>query len=160
MERQTKVFPCGEKLPVGIEDFEKNRTGNFYYIDKSGFIRELLNNWGEVNLFIRPRHFGKTLNMDMLKKFFEIGTEKALFEGFCISEEGSGRLTEFDKKPLRALCGDEISPRKQRSSLKLLSGMLYKHFGKKVIILLDEYDVPLNKAYENGYYDKMAEWNS
>lgn len=193
-----------EKLPVGIESFEEIRMNGFYYTDKTGFIKDLLYSWGKVNLFTRPRRFGKSLNMDMLKCFFEIGKEPSLFKGTKISEEkelcceyqgkfpvifislksvegntfetalenmsdviqeearrlqfllDSNKLTEIDKKPLRALYEDPISQGKQRRSLKLLSEMLAKHYGKKVIILIDEYDVPLNKAYENGYYDDMV----
>lgn len=193
-----------KKLPVGIENFEEIRTEGFYYIDKTGFIKDLLANWGKVNLFTRPRRFGKTLNMSMLKSFFEVGTNKSLFDGLAISQETelctqymgnfpvifislksvsgltfdvalenmgqvilrearrlqflleSDRLTELDKKPLRALYEDEISPKNQRNSLSLLSELLYKHYGKKVILLIDEYDVPLDKAYENNYYDEMA----
>lgn len=76
-----------KKLPIGIERFEKIRTEGFYYVDKTGFIRELLDNWGEVNLFTRPRRFGKSLNMDMLKAFFEIGCRAELFDGLEIAEE-------------------------------------------------------------------------
>ena len=192
-----------QKLPVGIENFEEIRTEGFYYIDKTGFIKELLENWGKVNLFTRPRRFGKTLNMSMLKSFFEIGTDKSLFRGLSISQEAelctryqgqypvifislksvsgltfdaalesmsqviqrearrfqflleSDHLTELDKKPLRALFEDEILPKHQRNSLLLLSELLYKHYGKKVIILIDEYDVPLDKASSNDYYDEM-----
>ena len=184
-----------EKLPVGIDNFEKIRTEDFYYIDKTAFIKELLENWGEVNLFTRPRRFGKTLNMSMLKSFFEIGANEALFDGLAISQEKelcrqymgqfpvifislksvsgltfeaalenmskviqrearrfqflleSDCLTALDKKPLKALYDDEISQKNQRNSLQLLSELLYKHYGKKAIILIDEYDVPLDKAY-------------
>ena len=161
-----------KKLPVGIENFEEIRTEGFYYIDKTGFIKELLENWGKVNLFTRPRRFGKTLNMSMLKSFFEIGADPSLFQGLSISKEtelcsqymgqypvifislksvsdltfdaalesmsqiiqsearrfqfllNSERLTELDKKPLRALFEDEILPKHQRNSLLLLSELL------------------------------------
>ena len=73
------------KLPVGIENFEEIRKSGFYYIDKTRLIEQLLQNWGKVNLFTRPRRFGKTLNMSMLKSFFEIGTDSSLFEGLYIS---------------------------------------------------------------------------
>lgn len=115
------------KLPVGIENFEKIRRDGFYYVDKTGLIEQLLNNWGEVNLFTRPRRFGKTLNMSMLKCFFEIGTDQSLFEGLYISKN-------------KALC----------------DAYMGKYYEKKVIVLIDEYDVPLAKANENGYYDQMV----
>ncbi len=194
-----------KKLPVGIEGFHDMRKEDFYYVDKTGFIRELLGSWGKVNLFTRPRRFGKTLNMDMLWAFLEIGADPELFcdleiwkeKDLCeqymgkfpviflslksvggrtfetalenmsatIQEKArqmqflldSRQLTEIDKKPLYALFEDQISAGRQRSSLKLLSEMLAKHFGQKVILLIDEYDVPLDKAYENGYYDEMVE---
>lgn len=194
-----------QKLPVGIEGFRDIRKEDFYYIDKTGFIKELLSSWAKVNLFTRPRRFGKTLNMDMLKAFFEIDGDPKLFEGLEISRErelceqyqakfpvvflslksvggrnfetalenmsaviqeqarqvqfllDSSRLTEIDKKPLRALFDDPVSPGRQRGSLKLLCEMLAKHYGQRVILLIDEYDVPLDKAHENGYYDDMVE---
>lgn len=198
------MVPEKKKLPVGIESFEKIRTEGFYYLDKTSLIKELLNNWGEVNLFTRPRRFGKTLNMSMLKSFFEIGTDVSLFEGLEISQEKqlcnqymgqfpvifislksvggstfesalkklggiiqaearrlqfllqSEQLTEIDKKPLLPLFENEISLEEQQGSLKVLSELLYKHYKKKVILLIDEYDVPLDKAYDNGYYDDMV----
>lgn len=193
-----------KKLPVGIDSFEKIRTEGFYYVDKTGLIKELLDNWTEVSLFTRPRRFGKTLNMQMLRKFFEVGTDRHLFDGLKISEEKalcerymgqfpvlmlslkgtegrsfaeaseslgrliqaearrlqflteSTRLTKIDKEALRGLYGAGLDAEGKRSGLKLLSEMLYKHYGKKTIILIDEYDVPLDKAYENGYYEEMT----
>lgn len=193
------------KLPVGIEQFKDIRTEGFYYIDKTGFIKEILDSWGKVNLFTRPRRFGKSLNMSMLKAFFEIGTDPALFDdleitsyaalceaymgqfpvisvslkdvdgadyqtaydmlGVVINEEAlrlqwlmeSDRLTAYDKKQMERLLEEDFSKASNvTGSLKLLSRLLFKHFGKKVIVLIDEYDVPLDKAYENGYYDRMV----
>lgn len=202
----------GTKLPIGIERFEKIRTEGFYYVDKTGLIKELLDNWGEVNLFTRPRRFGKSLNMDMLKTFFEIGCKKELFEGLKIAGETdlcevymgqfpvvslslkgvngsdyamarellcmligteamgfqflleSDHLTEREKKQYEQLVTiDEtgqtvfaMSDAALTGSLRTLSFLLEKHYGKKVIILIDEYDVPLAKASENGYYDQMV----
>ena len=193
-----------KKLPIGIENFNEIRTEDFYYIDKTGLVKELLHSWGKVNLFTRPRRFGKTLNMSMLRSFFEIGRDGSLFEGLKIAGEKSlcdqymgqfpvifislksvdaptfesavkkmGRiiqeeairlqfllqseqLTEFDRKPLMPLFENEISLEDQQGSLMLLSKLLYKHYGKKVILLIDEYDVPLDKAYDNGYYEAMV----
>lgn len=76
-----------KRMPIGIDDFGKIRMNGFYYVDKTGMIKELLYNWGEVNLFTRPRRFGKSINMSMLKAFFEIGADKSLFEGLEISGE-------------------------------------------------------------------------
>lgn len=193
-----------KKLPVGIEHFKKIRTEGFYYVDKTEMIRDLLTSWGEVNLFTRPRRFGKTLNMDMLQAFLEIGADASLFDGLNIAREAdlcekylgqfpvisislksvtgssfeealenlsgviqeearrlqflltSEKLTMIDKRALSVLYEDEISAKNLKRSLKLLSEMLFKHYEKKVIILIDEYDVPLDKAYTNGYYDEMA----
>lgn len=198
-------------LPVGIENFEEIRTQGFYYVDKTGMIRDLLHNWGKVNLFTRPRRFGKSLNMSMLKSFFEIGCRQSLFENLAISEEkdlceaymgkfpvisislksvsghdyGTARallsqligneamrfqflldsesLTERERKQYEALINISsegsflMSYDVLINSLFVLSQLLHKHYNQKVIILIDEYDVPLDKAYQSGYYNKMAE---
>lgn len=197
------------KLPVGIDNFEKIRKEKFYYVDKTQLIEQLLEQWGEVNLFTRPRRFGKTLNMSMFQNFFEIGADKTLFDGLYISgnqtlcEEymgkfpviflslkgvdgltfgearqcfnemvgreasrfsflaDSGQLTEDEKEMYLALvkiCDGEysMSGMKLRFSLKVLSQLLYKHYGKKTVILIDEYDVPLDKAFQHGYYKEMV----
>ncbi len=191
-----------KKMPIGIEDFAEIITQGFYYVDKTGMIKELLSNWGKVNLFTRPRRFGKSINMSMLKYFFEIGTDKSLFEGLVISKETelcekymgqhpvisitlkqvtgstfaaavqnlweqimafadnfnflieSDRLSARDKRNLQKLCDGSGN---LDASLKQMSEILFKHYGKKVIILIDEYDAPLQKAYENNYYDDMVE---
>ena len=193
-----------KKLPVGIDSFEKLRREDFYYIDKTGLIRDLLNNWGEVNLFTRPRRFGKTLNMSMLKSFFEIGADKTLFDGLLISQEtalceaymgkfpvifislkgvdgltfedaygmlrriiraepsrlqmllGSERISEDAKKPLERILKEEDTKEDILDSLKTLSCLLYQHYGQKTVLLIDEYDVPLDKAYHYGYYREMV----
>ena len=193
-----------KKLPVGIDSFEKLRREDFYYIDKTGLIRDLLNNWGEVNLFTRPRRFGKTLNMSMLKSFFEIGADKTLFDGLLISQEmalceaymgkfpvvfvslkgvdgltfedaygmlrriiraevsrmrmllGSERISEDDKKPLKRILKEEDTKDDIQNSLKTLSFLLYQHYGQKTVLLIDEYDVPLDKAFHHGYYREMV----
>ena len=192
-----------KKLPIGIENLEKLCSDDFYYIDKTGLIRELLNNWGEVNLFTRPRRFGKTLNMSMLEHFFSLNGDKRIFEGLDISKETalceehmgkypvisvslkgidarsyeiayqmaaqiiieaaakfyslleSEKLNEHDKAVYRALLDKNMNEGMLCSSLRQLSGMLEKHYGTKVIVLIDEYDVPLAKAHANGYYDQM-----
>ena len=201
-----------KKLPIGIDGFEKIRTNDFYYIDKTGFIAELLHNWGEVNLFTRPRRFGKTLNMSMLKCFFEVGADKSLFDGLQIAREKvlceqyqgqfpviflslksvDGLTFEAAEAALRTVVGNEagrfrflkdssnLSTEEKAlyeqliktgtaqggifampgealaASLKTLSMLLAKHYGRKVIILIDEYDVPLDKAFQAGYYDEMV----
>jgi len=193
-----------KKLPVGIENFEKLRQLDYYYVDKTELVRELLLNMSEVTLFTRPRRFGKSLNMSMLQSFFEIDTDPALFEGLSISREtalcdaymgkfpvisismksmdgedydeayrmcdaiinqgalrhvylmDSLRISEYEKAQLDILLQGGCSREKLRNSLWLLSSLLYKHYGQKVIILIDEYDVPLAKAYERGYYDRMV----
>lgn len=199
------------KLPMGIEDFEEMRTMGYYYVDKTALIRTLLENPGKVNLFTRPRRFGKTLNMSMLKYFFEIGSNRILFEGLDISREAelcgsymgrspvisislknaAGSTFEDAKALLCSIIGKEAlrfpflmesaslseTERKQykalihvnehgvftmadsllKDSLLLLSCCLHKHYGQKTIILIDEYDVPLDKAYQSGYYDSMAD---
>ena len=197
------------KLPVGIEDFAEIRQAGFYYIDKTNFIEQLLDGWGKVNLFTRPRRFGKTLNMSMLRYFFEIGADASLFDGLQIAEnkklceefqgkypviflsfknvEGltfadaqyrlteliageaerfaflaqSDKLTENEKSLYRgltavregryALAGEVLA-----SALQTLSKLLAKHYGQKTVMLLDEYDVPLDKAFQNGYYQEMV----
>lgn len=191
------------KLPVGIENFEEIRKEGFYYVDKTKLIEELLMSWGKVNLFTRPRRFGKTLNMSMFKTFFEIGTDQSVFDGLYIScnkrlcEEHMGKypviflslkgvdglnfekaremllqlimeeadrhyylktsdkLTEEDRLLFqKMLLGDGIV---LENSIKMLARFLYKHYSQKVIILIDEYDVPLDKAFSNGYYEEMVE---
>ena len=192
------------KLPVGIESFEEIRSEGFYYIDKTGLIRDLLNNWGKVNLFTRPRRFGKTLNMSMLKSFFEIGADKTLFDGLLISREtalceaymgkfpvifislkgvdgltfedaygmlrriiraevsrlqmllDSERISEDAKKPLERILKEEDTKEDILDSLKTLSCLLYQHYGQKTVLLIDEYDVPLDKAFHHGYYREMV----
>jgi hypothetical protein len=197
------------KLPVGIDDFRKLRESHFYYVDKTRLIEQLLLNWSEVTLFTRPRRFGKTLNMSMFKSFFDIGTDKALFDGLYISgnkelcdeymgkypviflslkgvegltyEEAfeafvrimgkevnrvsfladSDKLTQIEREQYKGLTiikNGRLAFDKEKliSSLQLLSQLLYKHYGKKVVILIDEYDVPLDKAFQNGYYNEMV----
>ena len=193
-----------KKLPIGIENFEKLQTEDFYYIDKTTLIKELLTGLAEVTLFTRPRRFGKSLNMSMLKYFFELGTDKKLFSKLKISEEtalceeymgkypvisvslkgmnagnyekalemavevirsesrrfqyllDSERLTSYDKEAFIALLQEDMKEGTLCSSLKVLSELLEKHHGSKVILLIDEYDVPLAKAFERGYYDQMV----
>ena len=195
------------KLPVGIDGFEKIRRNGFYYIDKTKLIEQLFLNWGEVNLFTRPRRFGKTLNMSMLKSFFEIGTDTSLFDGLYVSEnkelceqhqgqypviflslkdveglsfseakrkciqlikreaerfydlKNSERLLDIDKKNYCRLLDMTVQEEDSdivSSSIKMLSALLYKHYGKKTVILIDEYDVPLDKAFQHGYYKEMV----
>lgn len=201
-----------KKIPVGVDGFEKVITNDFYFIDKTELIRDLLHNWGEVNLFTRPRRFGKSLNMSMLQCFFEIGRDESLFDGLRISKEKElceaymgkfpvifltlksvdGRNYEMASAALRNLVGNEalrfdfllksdrlsekekdmyvqltkidfehhavfsMSDAVVMESLKTLSMLLYKHYNQKVIILIDEYDVPLDKAFQNDYYDEMV----
>ena len=190
------------KLPVGIENFEDIRRSGFYYIDKTKLIEQTLNNWSKVTLFTRPRRFGKTLGMSMLRSFFEIGTDKSLFDGLYISQnkalcdehmgkypvifltlKGVEGLTFADAKMmLKSILSTEMdrhyylktsdaltdedkayfvkmltgTDENINDSLRKLSQLLYKHYGKKVVILIDEYDVPLDKAYQNGYYHEMV----
>ena len=200
------------KLPIGIDGFEKLRTNDFYYVDKTLFIKELLENWGEVNLFTRPRRFGKTLNMSMLKCFFEVGNSPELFDGLKIMQEKElcekymgkfpvisislksvdGRSFESASAALRTVIGNEagrfrflkssdrltkdekeayaqmtevgssqggiytMTEKVAEASLKTLSQLLQKHYGQKVILLIDEYDVPLDKAFQAGYYEEMV----
>ncbi len=200
-----------KKLPIGIDGFEKIRTNDFYYVDKTLFIKELLQNWGEVNLFTRPRRFGKSLNMSMLKCFFEIGSDPALFNSLKIAQEKelcekymgkfpvifislksvdglhfkaasdalrtvignaskrfrflleSPSLGEKDKTAYERLINVDsrsdasyaMSDATLIDSLNTLSQLLAQHYGQKVILLIDEYDVPLDKAFQSGYYDEM-----
>lgn len=201
-----------KKLPVGVDSFSKLIRQNFYYIDKTDLLMNLLNNWAEVNLFTRPRRFGKSLNMSMMQTFFEIGCDKTLFDGLKISEEkelcqeymgqfpvisvslkgvegqnfqealaamkwiigqealrfrfllDSSRLSAEDKEIYRQLIevgkGESglfiMSNDTLGASLKILSYLLCRHYGKGVILLIDEYDVPLDKAFQYGYYDQMV----
>ena len=190
------------KLPVGIDQFDKLIKSDFYYVDKTRLIEQLLQNWGEVNLFTRPRRFGKTLNMSMLKSFFEIGTDKTLFDQLYIAankelceeymgqypviflslkgvdglnfEEAKSMLkitirteaqrhyelkkSEKVSEENRKLFNDILSGEDERieDSLRMLSQILFEHYGKKSIILIDEYDVPLDKAFQHGYYKEMV----
>ena len=190
------------KLPVGIDQFDKLIKSGFYYVDKTRLIEQLLQNWGEVNLFTRPRRFGKTLNMSMLKSFFEIETDKTLFDQLYIAankelceeymgqypviflslkgvdglnfEEAKSMLkitirteaqrhyelkkSEKVSEENRKLFNDILSGKDERieDSLRMLSQILFEHYGKKSIILIDEYDVPLDKAFQHGYYKEMV----
>ncbi len=211
LNRKGQIMAIKTKLPMGIEDFKRIRSEDFYYIDKTGLIRELLENEAYVNLFTRPRRFGKTLNMSMLKYFFEIGSDSTLFNGLEISKEtelcakymgkfpvisitlkgASGRtfeeamgmlrniigneamrfqfllqskqLTEIEHKRYEALINIDktgsytMSDELLKDSLLILSQLLQKHYNQNVVILIDEYDVPLDKAYQSGYYDAMVE---
>ena len=210
--REGSVGKLKKRLPVGIENFEEFSAENFYYVDKTMFIAELLQNWGKVNLFTRPRRFGKSLNMSMLKCFFEIGGDPALFSGLKITKEKelceeymgqfpvisislksvdglnfesasaalrtvigdeagrfrflreSGSLDDEDKNAYSRLINVEVksdasyamSDSTLIDSLKTLSRLLAKHYNRKVILLIDEYDVPLDKAFQSGYYDEMV----
>ncbi len=193
-----------KKLPIGIENFEKLQMGDFYYVDKTGLIKELLDQLAEVSLFTRPRRFGKSLNMSMLKNFFELGGNHAYFGKLEISKEtalcemymgkfpvilvslkganagtyekacamavqiingearrfqyllDSGNLTAYDKQAFVSLLQPDMSEAVLCNSLKILSELLEKHHGRKVVLLIDEYDVPLAKAFERGYYDQMV----
>ena len=202
------------KLPMGIEDFEEIRTMGYYYADKTGLIRTLLDNLGKVNLFTRPRRFGKTLNMSMLKCFFETGSDRTIFDGLEIAgdtelcdrylgkfpvislslKSAEGRTFDKTRKKLQSIIGNEAvrfsflldsdrlndTERQQyaklielddvgefamagemlENSLLMLSRFLQKHYGQKTIILIDEYDVPLDKAYQSGYYDTMVDYET
>ena len=205
-----------KKLPIGIDNFEKIRENDYYYVDKTGMIKDLIMSGSEVTLFTRPRRFGKSLNMSMLKSFFSIDVPEEclkkdsesrpeIFEGLKIADEEeicnkymrkypviflsmkevsaleyakareliifsvnevarkhqylleSEQLTDIDKEAYRRLLREDMTEAVLVNSLKTLSGLLQKHFGKKTIILIDEYDVPLAKAFEQGYYDEMTE---
>ena len=194
-----------KKLPVGIDSFEKLRREDFYYVDKSRMIVDLMANWGEVNLFTRPRRFGKTLNMSMLKCFFEIGTDKSLFDGLAVSKEkelcekymgkypvvfvslkgvdgltledayrrlrgiireealrlsflkSSEKLDEDDLRSFLRILSEQDTSADMVGSLRMLCTLLEKHCGQKPILLIDEYDVPLDKAYYHGYYPQMID---
>ena len=211
LNRKGQIMAIKAKLPMGIEDFKRIRSEEFYYIDKTGLIRELLENESYINLFTRPRRFGKSLNMSMLKYFFEIGSDSTLFNGLEISKEtelcakymgkfpvisitlkgASGRtfeeamgmlrniigneamrfqfllqskqLTEIEHKRYEALINIDktgsytMSDELLKDSLLILSQLLQKHYNQNVVMLIDEYDVPLDKAYQSGYYDAMVE---
>ena len=197
------------KLSVGSDSFEKIRQNGFYYVDKTKLIEQLVETGGEVTLFTRPRRFGKTLNMSMLRTFFEMGADASLFEGLYITknkaicEEYMGRypviflslksvegldfeaaryriteligieaerfgflaesefLSENERERYKAIIAlhngmNAMDEKTLISSLQVLSQLLYKHFGQKTVILIDEYDVPLDKAFQNGYYREMV----
>ena len=192
-----------KKLPIGIENFEDMIKENYYYVDKTGLLKQLLNEHGLVNLFTRPRRFGKSLNMSMLKYFFEIGNDQAIFEGLEISKDkelcdqyqgkfpvisvslkgakagnyedakammkyimaaesrrlydrmSGDKLSEKQKEQMKSLTSDNMKDTELMTALWILSSILKEYYGKKVIILIDEYDVPLDKAFENNYYNEM-----
>ena len=194
-----------KKLPIGIENFEEMQKQDFYYVDKTGLIVDLLAGWGKVNLFTRPRRFGKTLNMSMLKCFFEIGTDKSLFDGLAVSKEkelcekymgkypvvfvslkgvdgltfedayrrlrgiireealrlsflkSSEKLDEDDLRSFLRILSEQDTSADMVGSLRMLCTLLEKHYGQKPILLIDEYDVPLDKAYYHGYYPQMID---
>ena len=194
-----------KKLPLGIEDFEEIIKEDFYYVDKTALIAELVENWNKVNLFTRPRRFGKSLNMSMLRHFFEIGGDRHLFDGLKISEkpavceaymgkfpvvfvslksvnaldfagaydmlcavirqeverldflQNSPKLSESEKMMLKALTESNPPIAVMKNSLRMLTAALEKHYGQETILLIDEYDVPLDKAYVNGYYREMLD---
>ena len=192
-----------KKLPIGIENFEDMIKENYYYVDKTGLLKQLLNEHGLVNLFTRPRRFGKSLNVSMLKYFFEIGNDQAIFEGLEISKDkelcdqyqgkfpvisvslkgakagnyedakammkyimaaesrrlydrmSGDKLSEKQKEQMKSLMSDNMKDTELMTALWILSSILKEYYGKKVIILIDEYDVPLDKAFENNYYNEM-----
>lgn len=192
------------RLPIGIENFREIQEAGYYYVDKSKLIEQLLTAGGKVSLFTRPRRFGKTLNMSMLRCFFEVGTDPSLFDGLYISEnrtlcetylgkfpviclslksvEGrtfgdayetlrlllreevrrlrflqeSSRIPEDEKLSLRRILAERETQEDVQDGLRMLSSLLYKHYAKKVVILIDEYDVPLDKSFQNGYYQEMT----
>ena len=191
------------KLPTGIDNFKKIRNGNYYYVDKTSLVEQILNNGSEVTLFTRPRRFGKSLNMSMIQHFFEIGTDPALFDGLKISKNTeiceqymgkypvisislkgidadsyekaraqliktinrearrfqflleSDKLSRVDKALFSELLTRNMEEDTITSSLQELTELLEIHYGQKVIVLIDEYDVPLDKAFENNYYNEM-----
>ncbi len=194
-----------KKLPIGIEFFKTFKRDHFYYVDKTGFIRDLIESRGSVNLITRPHRFGKSLNLDMLKAFFEIGTDPTLFDGLEIAEETeiceqymgkypvisitlkdvdgmefqtaydmlgitvsrearhfkflleSSKLMQYEKDQLiRLMKGEFKKAAHLHNSLRLLTELLFEHYGIPVIVLIDEYDVPLDKAYQNHYYPEMV----
>ena len=198
-----------KKLPVGIDSFEKIIRQDFYYVDKTEMIGELLRDWGEVNLFTRPRRFGKSLNMSMLQAFFETGCDAELFRGLKISQDrelcqkymgqfpvisvslkniegaryqdavealrnvigleamrfsflaDSDRLTDSEKELYKGYTevrngSFTMTESMITASLRNLSMLLFRHYGRQVILLIDEYDVPLDKAFQDGYYDAMV----
>ena len=194
-----------KKLPVGIDNFEKLRKEDFYYVDKTGLIVDLMNSWGEVNLFTRPRRFGKTLNMKMLKAFFEIGGDKSIFDGLAVSNDkalcdmymskypvlfvslkgvdgldfetaykalcqiivdeaarlrflvDSDKIADDEKGFLARLINERYDASDIRKSLQMLCRLLEKNYSQKAILLIDEYDVPLDKAFHHGYYAQMID---
>lgn len=194
-----------KKLPVGIENFEEMRKEDFYYVDKTGLIIDLMNGWSKVNLFTRPRRFGKTLNMSMFKSFFEIGGDKSIFDGLVVSNDkvicdrfmgqypvvfislkgvdgldfktayealcqiivdeaarlrflvDSDKIADDEKKFLEKLINERYDASDIRKSLQMLCRLLEKHYGQKAILLIDEYDVPLDKAFYHGYYTQMID---
>ena len=202
--RKGRFMKKKKKLPIGIDNFEKIRKDDFYYVDKTKLIEQLLDKWGEANLFTRPRRFGKSLNMSMLKHFFEIGTDKTLFDGLYIADnkelcetymgkfpvvaislkgisansyegarkllgkliseearrlsilETSNRLDHNERQIFQKLLQPEMGEEVIAYSIRELTELLEKHYGEKVIVLIDEYDVPLAKANEQGYYDEMV----
>lgn len=205
-EREQKM----KQLPVGIEEFSQIIKDGYYYVDKTNFIKELLNSGSKVTLFTRPQRFGKSLNMDMLKSFFKIGTDISLFDGLAVSKEKelcekyqgkfpviaislknvdgitfedfieslrlivcetikplknillhSSVLDDYDKEYIKYITTNNFKSITDLSfSLEIMSRLLYKHYGRKVIVLIDEYDVPLNKAYQRGVYDEMINFIS
>lgn len=202
--RNSYMYSQKKLLPVGEENFAYIRRNNLYYVDKTQLIEKLLTNWGKANLFTRPRRFGKSLNMSMLKNFFEIGCDKQLFDGLYIAQKQeicekymgrfpvvsmslksveassfdgakqmlakivneearrlqfllqSSELTDIDKKVFLSLLDENMPESTLVYSIRELTELLCKHYGKTVIVLIDEYDVPLAKANENHYYDKMV----
>ena len=194
-----------KKLPVGIDNFEKLRKEDFYYVDKTGLIVDLLNSWGEVNLFTRPRRFGKTLNRSMFTSVFERGGDKSVFDGRAVAQDNalcdrymgkypvvfislkgvdgtnfeeayerlrnvifdecsrlkflldSNAIAEVDKYLIKRVLAREDSPSEIAASLKMLCGLLEKYYGQKTVLIIDEYDVPLDKAFHHGYYAQMID---